>query len=222
MTNKIKITLNGQSFEVPMDLNVLQGFVRMVPGTMPQARMNRALPIQISQEQSAQLRTVHRRLEDEFFQKIREDMEVYRMFGMFGREERISRAIIALHNRVRRLENMCGIKGSAVIKQTQPAQVQPAQVQPAQVQPVEGMQIDPKFVETLMKNLVSNLVQSEQPIGQQNVGQPESLKKQKEKVEKVVKPKKVVKTKPSVVTKKQIVVKGTKKVKSPFNVKKKS
>ena len=65
-----------------------------------------------------------------------------------------------------------------------------------QEQPVlpEGRQIDSKFVENLMKNLVKGFVQ------------PEVKEIPKPKVEKVVKPK---------------VVKSTKKIKSPFKVTKK-
>ena len=139
------------------------------------------------------IQSSHRRLEEEFFQKIREDMNTFVRFGMFGREERTSRAIIALHNRVRRLEKMCGAKGSAIETPGKPAQEQPAKQEVP-----EGSQIDTKWVEGLMKNLVKNFTQTKQP---------EDKEKPKAKVEKVEKPK----AKP----------KSTRKVKSPFKVTKK-
>jgi len=168
MTNKMKITLNGQSFEVPFDLNVLQGL-----GTRVSPLMKKPVQQQVGQFS-------HRELEDEFFQKIRQDMETFVSFRMFGREERTSRAIVALHNRVRRLENICGVKGSSVATQEQET----------------SEQIDPKFVETLMKNIVSNLGQFNKEVFEQETLKNEKAKeKPKAKVEKVVKPKEKAKPK---------------------------
>ncbi len=108
-TNKIKITINGQDLEFPMDMSVLQGFMQQA---------GQQATKQLSSEQVAStarqalglpmpFQSSHRRLEDDFFSLIHGDMNTLRGFGMFNRDERVSRALIALHNRLRRLEEMC-------------------------------------------------------------------------------------------------------------------
>ncbi len=175
--NKMKITLNGQSFEVPIDMKVLTAFMTKVP---PQV-----LPMQqSSQEQPAQLRTAHRRLEDDFFKQIHEDMKSFepRVINRFeglmgsgqeipGREERILRAIIALHNRVRRIENLCNVKGSSV-SQVPPEQQEAVQevAKPTDKKVVEANPNLAEFVKVLMSNL--------KPIGQKQE-EPKEVEKPK-------------------------------------------
>ena len=119
-TNKIKITINGQSFEVPMDMSVLQSFIQTMPQKMTRGALG--LPTQQVAQQVAQ-QSSHRRLEDDFFGLIREDMDTFRRFNMFNRDERTSRAIVALHNRLRRIEEMCFAPEKPVAKKRVSKQV---------------------------------------------------------------------------------------------------
>ena len=108
--NKIEIIVNGKRIGFPMDMNVLPGLIQQVAQQVrPQAAQQTQPPV-ANVVQALGLPTPqssHRRLEDDFFNLIRQDMNTFREFGMFNKEERTSRAIIALHNRVRRLEACC-------------------------------------------------------------------------------------------------------------------
>ncbi len=116
-TKTIKITINGQSFEIPMDMSVLQGFMQqMAPKqAREQSVANIKQVLGLPQIQSS-----HRRLEDDFFGLIHEDMDLLRGFGMFNRDERISRALIALHNRLRKLEDCCFAPEKPAKKEAKP------------------------------------------------------------------------------------------------------
>ena len=102
MENKIKMIVNGQSFEVPMDFSVLtsmMGQMGMIPARMPQATplSYRPMPIQTS----------HERMEETFFDQFRGDLDVYKQDNFLSKDERILTALIALHKRVKMLEKQC-------------------------------------------------------------------------------------------------------------------
>ena len=180
MKNNMKITLNGQSFEVPVDMSVLTGFMASVPRPVQQV------------EQSS-----HRRLEEDFFNLIRKDMNTFRRFNQFGREERILRSIVALHNRLRRLEDCCDIKGTSVAQQaTKPKLDEKV----AEANPNLA-----EFVKVLMKNIkpfVQQKTEQEAP-EQEEVAKKKVIKKP-EKPKPKTKPKSIAKpTKIGKVTKKK-------------------
>lgn len=85
MKQKIKININGQDFEMPMDMSLLTGMLGMAqrPQTfgMPFPHMMRG-------------QSSHERLEDNFFK-------------LLDNETKTNRAIMALHRRLRVLENKC-------------------------------------------------------------------------------------------------------------------
>lgn len=79
MDKKINITVNGQSFEIPVDASLLTGLFGMA-----QAPKRFSVPVPTS----------HQRLEDNFFR-------------LLDNETRTNRAIMALHRRLKVLEDRC-------------------------------------------------------------------------------------------------------------------
>ncbi len=91
MEKKVRITINGQNFEFPIDMSLFTGMM----GSMAPH------PIRFGAIQSS-----HQRLEGNFFRRIEQDLKTYQNFGDCE-DVRILGAIIALHRRVKRLEEKC-------------------------------------------------------------------------------------------------------------------
>ena len=127
MENKIKITLNGQSFELPVDTSLIAGLMGSMGMEMPKMVLPRPMPIvhpvqmppQPVQfpherlEQSSQeglIQSSHERLEENFFNRFEEDLESCKNGGRSDVVERILAALIALHKRVKVLEKQVSQK----------------------------------------------------------------------------------------------------------------
>ena len=107
MENKVKITVNGQVFEVPVDTSLITGLLGSMGMMMPGMAFPGPLPIPARPLMNVPvpIQTSHERLEESFFKKIEEDLEAYKDGSASSVVERILVALIALHKRVKRLEN---------------------------------------------------------------------------------------------------------------------
>ncbi len=93
MENKIKITMNGQSFEIPVDTSLLTGLFGNMGPRMNQRPRMLGVPVPTSHERLQQ--SSHGRLEDNFFKLI-------------DNETRTNIAVLALHKRLKVLEDKLG------------------------------------------------------------------------------------------------------------------
>ena len=121
MENKIKITIDGQSFEIPVDASLLTGLFgnmgMMGNGLLRQRRFNvpMAMPraeIQTSHERIGPRvgQSSHERMEETFFDQFRSDLVVCKQNNLRSKDERILAALIALHKRVKWLERQVIIR----------------------------------------------------------------------------------------------------------------
>lgn len=111
MKNEIKINLNGKKIDLPFEIEEVNKFLNSIRNisqtnsnlNSQNLNMNNLgflLKGLIPRQQPSA-----RQIEDNFFKLINEDMMTFRAFGMYGREHRNSQAILALHNRLRRIED---------------------------------------------------------------------------------------------------------------------
>lgn len=143
MENKIKITIDGQSFEIPVDASLLTGLFgnmgMMGNGLLRQRRFNVPMPIAIPVTTPmamprAEIQTSHERLQDNFFR-------------LLDNETRTNRAIMTLHRRLQVLEG----KGIQTRVPTQNRMMMRSFNMP------KIPRVDPKLMESVMKNLYSSL-----------------------------------------------------------------
>jgi len=163
MENKVKITVNGQSFEVPMDPSFITGLMgsmgmmmpRMVfPRLAPMPAQPRPMPHPMdAQSQPAQiapmpLQTSHERLEENFFKKIEEDLESYKDGSASSMVERILIGLISLHKRVKMLENP---RRRLVLKRVMKPVEKPSKPKVEKPKAVKPMAVKPKVAKTSKK-----------------------------------------------------------------------
>lgn len=102
MDKKIKININGQDIEIPMDMNLFNGmFGKMGMMNANPHRERFSVPLPISMPREIPMETSHhseqsssQRMENNFFK-------------LLDNETRTNRAIIALHRRLKVLEDKC-------------------------------------------------------------------------------------------------------------------
>ncbi len=134
MQKNIRITMDGRSFDFPIDMSLFTGLMAPMPASprpMPQwIQSSDGRLVQPSQERLVQpsqerlVQSSHKRLEENFFRRIEQDLESYRKLGR-DEEARVLAAIVALHRRVTRIEDYCDLSKCKELKKAEPKPAKP-------------------------------------------------------------------------------------------------
>ena len=143
MEKKVKITINGQSFEFPMDMSVFTGLMaprpvspRPIPQGIQFSHERLVQPSYHSEQSSLQ------RLGENFFRQIELDLEASKRLGL-DEEARILTALITLHRRVKRLEDRSVVKIQEPLD-TKPKKQVIKKPTAKQVKPVKNLKVQVK------------------------------------------------------------------------------
>jgi len=100
---KVKLNINGQEVELPINPEIFTNLLNNLNSMIPKNQLPNLIPQGINSLKG--MKTSSRRIEDSFFNSIREDLNTYSFFGISGKDEKVLRAILALHSRLRRIED---------------------------------------------------------------------------------------------------------------------